>query len=151
VENLLKPVRCREERYADIVRTLCGIVTELLDSALNDEPCQNCRWVPRTSDAGAGGKAPIPGEELSLTRIFEEFKLTSHQVLMLRRFAGFPQPLRRRNRHMFIREDVEAWIADQPNPDSPADALRRPRRKSLRVGSRECNRVLQLMRNSSED
>jgi hypothetical protein len=149
MEDSPKPPRCREERYAEIVRTLCGIVTELLDSAPNDELCQNCPLVPLAPNVDAKEKSRVPEEELPLTRLFEEFNLTQHQVLMLRRFADFPQPLRRRNRHFFRREEVEAWIASQPNPDSPADALRRPRRKSLRVGSRECDRVLQLVSGST--
>ena len=132
----------RHARHAEILRTLCSIVAELLDSQFDHSECPQCLG------AGQGDVQPIRDlimvrEDLSLPMILAEFKLSPRQVLMLRRRGGFPTPYRDRHRLMFRRSEVETWIARQPNRSRPIDILKRPIGAPIRrIGTQQTARLV---------
>jgi hypothetical protein len=125
----------RQTRHADLLRTLCSIVAELLDQELGQRTCAHCGDLGL--DQAPERKPEAADQKLSIAMLFEEFALTPRHVLMLRRRGGFPSPHRERHRLMFWRKDVESWLAAQPDPSRPTDILkRRPGTPHNRVSAR---------------
>ena len=87
--------------------------------------------------ASDGFEAPVPETtRLTSAKIENEFGLTKQQVRKLRRFAGFPRPIRKRDGFRFLRAEVEQWIARQPDPSNPAAVLDRKKRARMAVNSK---------------
>lgn len=112
-----------QRRHVEIIRTLCGIVAELVDIEAR-ELCRDS--TPASGDQSSSAAIDSAEHELSLPMILAEFGLSSRQVLMLRRRAEFPKPFRRGRRGLFFkRSEVERWIANQPDPGDPTAVLQR--------------------------
>ncbi len=75
----------------------------------------------------------MPSDPMSLREIKIELRLTEKQIVMLRRFWGFPVPFDDEDHSVFSRSDVGLWAKRQPNPDNLAAVLRLRRRDRWRI------------------
>lgn len=95
----------------------------------------------RLGTRSSGMNVPEPGPLLTSEMIETEFGLTKKEVRMLRRLAGFPHPIRKRDGFRFNRAKVEEWIGEQPDPCRPASVLSRHKRRRLAVNSKAAQQL----------
>jgi predicted DNA-binding transcriptional regulator AlpA len=100
------------------------------------------RLSTRASDGAVDSFGVEVRTQLTSEMIEEEFGLTKSEVRMLRRLAGFPRPIRKRDGFRFVRAEVQEWIAAQPDPGKPAAVLSRHKRPRVPVNSKAA-RLLQ--------
>lgn len=74
--------------------------------------------------------------QLTSQMIEDEFGLTTADVRLLRRLAGFPRPTRKRDGFRFVRAEVQQWIDAQPDPRNPAGILSQHQRPRIAVNSK---------------
>lgn len=95
----------------------------------------------RLGSRAIGINVPEPSALLTSQVIETEFGLTKMEVRMLRRLAGFPHPIRKRDGFRFSRAKVEEWIGKQPDPCSPAAVLSKHKRPRIAVNSKAAQQL----------